>query len=93
MLTPQPSSRRGETIRPYARPLYSPTGRAYRLCVACGLTGDEIDRLIDTKRHAGQTREQQLDLFYATFEARADAEPCEPCAEVVLDAAGAYYGR
>ncbi len=32
------------------------------------------------------THEQSLELFYVAFEDRGDLEPCEPCAEAVLDA-------
>lgn len=74
----------------YTRPWESPIERAHRLCRECGLDDDEIDRLIDTKRHAGLMREQELDLFYTTFEDRADAELCKTCAEAVLDEAVAW---
>ncbi len=62
----------------------SPTERAHRLCRECGLDDDQINRLIDTKRDAGLTREEELNLLYAPFGDRAEAEPC---AEAVLDAA------
>ena len=70
-----------------ARPCVSPTERAYLLCGKCGLTGDEVDWLIDANQNSTLTREQSLELFYATFEYRRDAELCEPCAEAVLNAA------
>ena len=35
-----------------------------------------------------RTRAEKLGAFRATFPDRTDAEPCEPCAEAVLDAAG-----
>ena len=79
----------GRWVR-HTRPWESPTERAHRLCRECGLDDDEIDRLIAEKRIAGQTREQELDLFYATFESGAIAELCEPCVEAVLDAAGHF---
>ncbi len=31
--------------------------------------------------------QKKLEAFYATFRNRADAEPCIPCTEAVLDAA------
>ncbi len=77
----------GRWVR-HTRPWESPIQRAHRLCRECGLDDDEVDRFIDTKRNAGLTREQELDLFYATFEDEADAELSEPCAVAVLDAAG-----
>ncbi len=67
----------------------SPTEWAYLLCGECGLTSDEVDWLIDANRNSTLTREQSLELCYGTFEDRRDAELCEPCAEAVLDAAGA----
>ena len=72
-----------------ARPWESPTEWAYRLCIECGLTSDEVDWLIDAHRNSTLSREQSLELFYATFEDRADAELCEPCTQAVLDAVGA----
>lgn len=77
----------GRWVR-HARPWESSIQRAHRLCRECGLGEDEIGRLIAAKMNAGQTREQELDSFYATFENRANAEPCGPCAEAVLNAAG-----
>jgi hypothetical protein len=47
----------------------------------------EVDSLIDDARDSGLDREGMLELFYTTFENRADAELCEPCFEAVLDAA------
>ena len=72
----------------FTKPWESPTGRAHRLCRACGLDDAEIKWLIDAKSGTEQTREQELELFYDTFEQRAEAELCEPCAEAMLDAAG-----
>ena len=72
-----------------ARPWESLTELAYRLCGECGLTTDEVDWLIDANRHSTLSRGHSLELFYATFENRRDAELCEPCTEAVLDAAGA----
>ena len=37
------------------RPWESPTEWAYRLCGECGLTSDEVDRLIDVNRHSTLT--------------------------------------
>lgn len=34
------------------------------------------------------TRAEKLELFLATFKDRSKAEPCEPCANAVLDAVG-----
>ncbi len=69
------------------RPWESATTRAHRLCSECGLTAGEVDGLIETMRLSTLTREENLELFYATFEDRSQAELCEPCAEAVLDAA------
>ncbi len=49
------------------------------------MTGDEVDWLIDANKNSTLTREQSLELFYATFEDPRGAELCEPCAEAVLD--------
>ena len=57
------------------------------MCGECGLTTDEVDWLIDANRNSTLSREQSLELFYATFERRDDAVRCEPCAEAVLDVA------
>ena len=43
---------------------------------------------IGNVRHSTLTREENLELFYGTFEDQANAILCEPCAEAVLDAAG-----
>ncbi len=58
------------------------------MCGEYGLEPGEVDWLIDANRHSTLTREQSLELFYATFEDRRDAELCPPCVEVVLTAAG-----
>ncbi len=70
-----------------ARPEEPTTEWAYRLCGECGLTSDDVDWLINANRNSTLSREQSLELFYATFEDRRDAELCEPCTEAVLDAA------
>ena len=67
----------------------TPPDTAYRLCGECGLTGDEVDWLIDANKNSTLTREQSLELFHAPFEDRRDLELCGPCAEAVLDATGA----
>ena len=69
------------------RPWESDIERAHRLCGACGLPTNEINQLIDDVRHSTLAREENLELFYATFKDRADAKLCEPCAEAALDAA------
>jgi hypothetical protein len=69
-----------------ARPWETLTDRVHRLCRECGLDIDAIDRIIDDVRHSTLTRQENLGLFYATFQRRADAELCRPCAEAVLDA-------
>jgi hypothetical protein len=71
----------------HRRPWESPATRAHRLCSECGLGVDEIDLLVDTMRHSTLTKEQNLELFYATFDDRSQANLCESCAEAVLDAA------
>lgn len=60
--------------------------RAHRLCAECGLSADETDELIDGVRHSTLTRDENLQLFYAMFEHRADAKLCEACPVVILDA-------
>ena len=72
----------------WRRPWESDTQRAHRLCEGCGLGPGDVGGLIDNVRHSTLTREENLDLFYGTFEDQADAEACVPCAEAVLDAAG-----
>ena len=71
-----------------AKPQETPTDVAYQICGACGLERSEVDQLISDMRRGTLTREENLDLFYATFERREDAELCVGCAEAVLDAAG-----
>ena len=71
-----------------ARPQETPTDVAYRICGACGLDAAEVDKLIDDARRSTLSREENLQLFRATFEMREDAELCVGCAEAVLDAAG-----
>ena len=63
--------------------------RAHRICGQCGLGPVVVDELIDTMRHSTLTREQNLELFFGTFEDPSDAELCLPCAEAVAQAAGA----
>ena len=70
-----------------ARPWESATERAHRLCAECGLSTDETDQLIDGVRHSTLTRDESQQLFYDTFEHRADAKLGEPCPIAVLDAA------
>ena len=60
----------------------------YGLCGECGLSREETEELISTVRATDGSREKLLESFYATFKQRVDAEPCEPCAQAVLDAAG-----
>lgn len=57
-----------------ARPWESSTERAHRLCGECGFGPHEIEQLIDDVRHSTSMREENLELFYATFQRRADEE-------------------
>ena len=66
----------------------TPTDVAYQICGDCGLERSEIDQLIGDARRSTLSREENLQLFRATFEKREDAELCMGCAEAVLDAAG-----
>ncbi len=77
----------GMTFRS-TRPWESPDQRAVRVCRQCGLADAKIECLIDTMRDSPASREKKLEAFYATFPKRAHAEPCLPCVEAVLDAAG-----
>ena len=61
-----------------------PLGRSYQECRPCGLSGTEIDALIDTMRHSTLSRDGNLELFYATFDRREDAKICQPCARAIL---------
>ena len=45
---------------------------------------DGIDGLIANVRHSTLTGEQNLELFYATFEDPSQAELCVPCVEAIL---------
>ena len=56
---------------------------------ACGLDDADTGWLIDSVRHSTLTPAELLELFHERFERRADAELCEPCAEAMLDVAGA----
>lgn len=58
------------------------------ICGDCGLSTKETEDLVSTMRAAQGSREELLRSFCATFQERADAEPCEPCALAVLEAAG-----
>jgi predicted secreted protein len=69
-------------------PSGSPIEHAHQLCGECGLSPQEIEELIATMRAANAPREQLIRSFCDTFKHRADAEPCESCAQAVLDAAG-----
>ncbi len=74
----------------WTRPWETPTQRAYWLCSECGLEVDQIDRLIDDMKHSTLARDQNLELFYGTFDdGDPDPELCKPCVDAVLDAAGA----
>ena len=50
------------------------------------MTHAEVDELIDTARHSTLTREQNRELFVATFADSTDAEECLPCVDAILDA-------
>ncbi len=66
-------------------PLGITLDRAHRLCRACGLTDDRTDQLIDSARYSTLSRQQNIELFFGTFEDPTDAELCLPCAEAALD--------
>ena len=61
--------------------------RAYRECGLCGSDRAEVDRQIENKRRSRLTRDEEIELYYSTGK-RLDLEPCLPCVEAVLDAAG-----
>jgi hypothetical protein len=65
----------------------SPDERAVHLYRECGLAVPDIKLLIETMRGSAATHEEKLEAFYAIFPDRSTAEPCQPCAEAVLDAA------
>lgn len=71
-----------------ARPWESMTDRAYRECAACGIDAPAVNKWIDDFAHSTLSREESVELYLATFEDRDDAEPCRPCVDAVLDAAG-----
>lgn len=75
----------GLAIR-WTRPWESPGQRAVRICRECGLSVPDIEGLIKTMRSSPGSREEKLRALCATFPDRADAEPCVPCSEAVLDA-------
>lgn len=60
----------------------------FEVCRECGLTDDEIARLIEVVGDAGLSRAESLDLFRETFSTEDDADLCRPCADAVLSAAG-----
>ncbi len=64
------------------------TKRAYRICAACGLEPDEIDRQIENKSQSTLSREEEINLYHSTGKPGDDLAPCLPCVEAVLDAAG-----
>ena len=77
----------------FARPWESTTDRAYRRCSHCGLDRSEVDLMIDDCRHSVLDRARLTAMWEATFDAPDRLETgrklCLPCAEAILDAAGA----
>lgn len=69
----------GRSPRPSGGSAWTPLETAYAECGPCELTQSEVDELIDTMRHSTLTREQNRELFIATFE-------CLPCVDAILDA-------
>ena len=67
-----------------------PADDVYAICDDCGLERNEIDERTETMRNAGKerTRAELVEEYYATDDERREAEPCRPCVEAVLDAAG-----
>lgn len=68
----------------YASP--APDRDVFDVCRECGLTDEEITRLIEVVGGAGLSRAESLDLFQATFATEGDADLCQPCAEAILKA-------
>lgn len=64
--------------------------RAHRMCADCGISGEEIDALIDNGRHSRISREESIRLWEGTYEGQEDAteliELCCNCVEVIVDA-------
>ena len=65
----------------------SPLDVAYAGCEPCDMTHAEVDQLIDDVRHSTLTREQNRELFIATYANRMDAEECLPCIDTMIGAA------
>lgn len=68
----------------FGRTAMSPMEVAYNECGPCELTHAEVDALIDDLQHSTLTREQNREMFIATFEDRAHAAECLPCADAIL---------
>lgn len=75
-----------------------PVVNVYEICGDCGLDSGEIDHLEGVMRESGktQTRAQLLARWAVTIEVWGESgampahesNPCGPCAEALLDAAG-----
>ena len=76
--------------RPTTR-VETPIERAHRLCEACGLDANEVDRFIDAAGHSLLDREGLVKLWEATYSdseaLEAARELCQPCVDAILDAA------
>jgi len=80
------------TAPPRTAPWETPTGRAHRICEACGLKSDEIDRLIETITESPGDREALIRSCEATYDGDAEAieqarKLCDECVDAVLGAA------
>ncbi len=72
----------------------TPTGRAYAECLPCGLSGAEIDELIDDCRHSTLNSEDLNKLFDTTFTNGEDrCMAWLPCVEALLGAAARILRR
>ncbi len=77
----------------HVRPWETATDRAHRLCLPCGLSADEVDRLIDDCQNSTLGREGLFTLWERTYaddpaERLQALEACSPCTRAILDVVG-----
>ena len=64
------------------------TERAYRICEACGLESDKIDRQIENKSRSTLSRAEEIELYHSTGKPRDALAPCVPYVHAVVNARG-----
>lgn len=74
----------------FDRPAETLVERAHRICTDCGISGDEVDALIDNARHSTISRENSVRLWEQTYQGQENAaelmQLCRDCVEAICDA-------